>query len=159
MLRGFPGRVAFFLAFWVSIAGSKPLDLLVGFIVTAIAAAISLQLLPPGQWRFHPLLIVALALRFLRQSVVAGVDVAYRALHPRLPLRPGFVTYEPRLAGPACDAFCTMTSLLPGTLPAAVEPNGDILVHCLDTGKPVAEQLAVDEDLFASAIGGTSRDG
>jgi len=31
---------------------------------------------------------------FLRQSIVAGIDVAQRALDPRLPLRPGFVVYQ-----------------------------------------------------------------
>jgi multicomponent Na+:H+ antiporter subunit E len=64
---------------------------------------------------------------------MAGVDVARRALDPRLPLRPGFVTYAPRLPpGGARDAFCALASLMPGTLPADTNEDGTLLVHCLD---------------------------
>lgn len=57
-------------------------------------------------------------LRFLLQSVVAGTDAAWRALHPRLPLRPGFVTYPVQLApGATRNTFCTLSSLLPGPFP------------------------------------------
>ncbi|MGA9819917.1 MAG: hypothetical protein WBQ54_23770, partial [Pseudolabrys sp.] len=40
---------------------------------------------------------------FLYQSIVAGVDVALRALNPRLPLQPGFVIYPMRLPPSAAD--------------------------------------------------------
>jgi multicomponent Na+:H+ antiporter subunit E len=95
-----------------------------------------------------------LTARFLRQSLVAGVDIARRALDPRLPLRPGVVTYHSQLPlGARLNAFCTITSLLPGTLPAGRDANGDLLVHCLDVGQPVAEQLAAEETLQAQAFG------
>lgn len=153
-------RAGVFFCFWVIMAGTKPADLAAGLIAALIATAVSLMLLPPGQGRIRPLLLGVLALRFLRQSVVAGFDVAWRALHPRLPLRPGFVVHESQLpVGPARDAFCTMTSLLPGTLPTDVTGSDGILIHCLDTGLPVTAQLAAEEGLFDRALGGTSRDG
>ena len=47
---------------------------------------------------------------------------------PRLPLRPGFLRCPLRLApGPARNAFCAFSSLLPGTLPAGSERDGALL--------------------------------
>jgi len=147
-------RGAGFLIFWIIIAGLEPVDLAVGVIAAAIATVVSLKLLPVRQTRMAPLAMARLIARFLRQSVVAGFDVAGRALNPRLPLRPGFILYRPRLAaGPMRDAFCTMTSLLPGTLPAGSDADGVLMVHCLDVDAPVAEQLALEETLFTQAFG------
>ena len=148
-------RAAGFFAFWLVIAGIKPVDMVVGAITAIIATKLSLYLLPPGQMKVAPGALAFLVLRFLYQSVVAGVDVARRALDPRLPLRPGFVTYKPRLpAGLKRDAFCTMTSLLPGTLPCGPAGQDGLLVHCLDVSQPMQEQLATEEALFCDALGG-----
>ena len=93
-------------------------------------------------------------LRFLRQSIVAGMDVAWRALHPGLPLRPGYVIYQSHLPpGLMQSAFCTETSLVPGTLPSGLDENGAVIVHCLDLDQPVVAQLAAEETLLARALG------
>jgi multicomponent Na+:H+ antiporter subunit E len=119
-----------------------------------MAASVSLRLLPPGQWTLRPVVLAGLAVRFLQQSIWAGIDVAWRALDPRLPLRPGFVSYRPQLPpGPARNAFLTMTSLLPGTLPCGPDDEGDLAIHCLDASQPVVEQLAVEETAFSRAVG------
>jgi multicomponent Na+:H+ antiporter subunit E len=92
-------------------------------------------------------------LRFLRQSVVAGIDVARRALDPRLPLHPGFVVYPVGLPrGPARNMFTTLMSLLPGTVPTGSDETGELLIHCLDTEQPVAAQLTMEEEVFARVI-------
>jgi multicomponent Na+:H+ antiporter subunit E len=95
--------------------------------------------------------------RFLWKSVVAGWDVARRALDPRLPLRTGFVSYPARFRGPARNAFASYSSLLPGTLP--VEDDGETLIyHCLDIGQPVAAELAVEETALARVFGRSNSD-
>jgi multicomponent Na+:H+ antiporter subunit E len=124
-----------------------------GVFASVVAAYVSLRLSPPTATRPNPVALLQLALRFLRQSVVAGVDVAWRAFHPALPLHPGFVTYHSGMSGRRRDAFCTMTSLLPGTLPVETRADGTILIHCLDTRLPIAEQLKDEEALFARATG------
>jgi multicomponent Na+:H+ antiporter subunit E len=112
----------------------------------------SLHLLPPGGSRPSPLAMARLALRFLCQSVLAGVDVARRALDPRLPLRPGFATYPVRFPpGAARNAFTTLTSLLPGTVPAG-EVQGQLVYHCLDVDQPVVSQLAAEEAALSRAL-------
>lgn len=160
MLRVVLARVVGFLAFWIIVAGIDPIDLVVGVLAAMIAAWVSLRLLPPGTIRLRPIALAKLLLRFLYQSIAAGVDVAWRALDPRLPLRPGYVIYPSRLPpGTMRNAFCTMTSLLPGTLPSGSDESGGLIVHCLDETQPVIEQLEVEEALLIKALGGADGDG
>jgi multicomponent Na+:H+ antiporter subunit E len=154
-------RAVAFLALWlILVGGPDPSDRPAGIIALVAATWVSLRLLPPGAARPSPIAIACLVLRCLRQSIVAGVDVAWRALDPRLPLRPGFVTHSALLPpGPALNAFCALTSLAPGTLPAGLNDSGAIVVHCLDVGQPVASHLVADEKLFMRALGRGRDDG
>ena len=148
-------RAVGFFVLWLVLAGFDPGDLPAATVAVAGATWTSLRLLPPGKSRLSPAGIARLMLRFPRQSLIAGIDVARRALDPRLPLCPGFVTVSPRLPpGTPRDAFYALASLMPGTLPADTNEDGTLLVHCLDTGQPVAAQIAADEELFAQALGG-----
>jgi multicomponent Na+:H+ antiporter subunit E len=152
-LRSTAVRAAGFLVFWLVLAGVNPGDLPAAAVAVAAATFVSLRLLPPGQFRLSPLGLARLVLRFPIQAVIAGVDVARRALDPRLPLRPGFVTYSPRLPpANARDAFCALASLMPGTLPADTNEDGTLLVHCLDIGQPEVAQLGVEEARFMRAL-------
>jgi multicomponent Na+:H+ antiporter subunit E len=147
-------RAVLFLVLWLVLAGLHVGDLPAAVVAVAAATWASLRLLPPGGRGLSPLGIARLALRFPWQSIVAGVDVARRAFDPKLPLRPGFVTYAPRLpAGLARDAFCAVASLMPGTLPVDTSDDGTLLVHCLDVDQPVAAQMAKEEALFRRALG------
>jgi multicomponent Na+:H+ antiporter subunit E len=158
--RDWLARTAGFLAFWLILSGFDPITLLVGALAAVIATWTSLRLLPPGRWSFRPWALTQLVLRFLRQSIGAGIDVAWRALDPRLPVRPGFVVYQTHLPpGPMRNAFCTMTSLLPGTLPSGTDETGGLVIHCLDITQPIAQQLAREEALLVQAIGRTHHDG
>jgi multicomponent Na+:H+ antiporter subunit E len=148
-----------FLCLWLVIFRLGLAAVLVGAVTAAAATWTSLHLLPPGSARLRPLPLARLALRFFGQSVVAGADVARRALDPRLPLRTGFVLCPTRLVpGVARDAFCAIASLLPGTLPAGSEPSA-LLVHCLDVGQDVPAQMADEEAMFVAALGRTSGNG
>ena len=145
-------RGAGFLGLWVVLIGLDPVDLAVGAFAAAAATWTSLRLLPPEAGRVRFAVLVALLPRFLWQSVVAGVDVARRAFHPRVPLRPDFVAYPVKLPrGQARNAFETITSLLPGTVPCG-EDAQTIIYHCLDVGQPVLEQLAEDERAYGRAL-------
>jgi multicomponent Na+:H+ antiporter subunit E len=144
-------RGAGFLAFWVILIGFGPVDLVVGLITAAAAAWTSLRLLPPQPGRVRLTALLSLIPHFLWKSVVASVDVARRALDPRLPLRPGFIAYRVGFApGPACNVFAAITSLMPGTVPCADE-DGALVYHCLDVGQPVVEELAEEERRLAQA--------
>jgi multicomponent Na+:H+ antiporter subunit E len=155
MIAGAIWRLAAFLGLWLILAGANSADLPAGIVAIVAATWTSLRLLPPGGSRPSPVALARLAWRFVRQSIVAGADVSRRALDPRLPLRPGFIIYPARLpAGPALNAFCTLTGLAPGTLPAGPDDSDAIIIHCLDVGQPIAAHLAADEKLFTRALGG-----
>jgi multicomponent Na+:H+ antiporter subunit E len=145
-------RAAWFGCLWLVLAGTQ-----VGDIPAAVAAVIaatwtSLYLLEPSSARRSPPAIARLVLLFLYHSVVAGMEVAGRALNPRLPLHPGFVAYQTRLPrGVRQNVFTTLTSLLPGTVPAG-EENGQIIYHCLDVTQPVLADLAAEEAALVSAL-------
>jgi multicomponent Na+:H+ antiporter subunit E len=153
-------RAAGFLVVWIVLTGGNPADLGAGAVAALAATWASLRLLPPSTSRMQLSAFARLVLRFLRQSVVAGVDVARRALDPRLPLHPGFVVYPVGLPrGPARHVFTTLMSLLPGTVPTGADARSQLLVHCLDSEQPVAAQLAAEEAVFARVIAEAPSDG
>jgi multicomponent Na+:H+ antiporter subunit E len=159
LLSGSPARAACFFTFWLILYGVKSADLPIGIIAAIIATWASRRLLPPGRSGLRPIPLVRLVLRFLRQSIVAGIDVAWRALDPRMPVRPGFVIYQSHFpVGPMRNTFCTMTGLLPGTLPCGSNENGDLVIHCLDVSQPVLEQLAAEEVALHRVLGGAPND-
>ncbi|QIG50962.1 Na+/H+ antiporter subunit E [Nordella sp. HKS 07] len=148
-------RALGFLAVWLILSQG---DLLVGMMAAAAATWASLLLLPPGRGRFRPIALARYFLHFMYQSVIAGVDVARRAFDPRLPLSPGFVIHDCHLPpGPMRNTFCTITSLIPGTLPCGQDERGRMVIHCLDTSQPVAQQLAAEETQLVRALGGVRR--
>jgi multicomponent Na+:H+ antiporter subunit E len=149
-----------FLLFWLILAGANPADLPAGVAAALAATWVSLRLTPPRHLTtVRPLKTAQFVLRFFVQAVVAGTDVARRALDPRLPLQPGFVTFRTRLpSGGDREVFCAITSLLPGTLPAGESPDG-IIIHCLDVNQPIAAQVAAEEALFIEMLGGARNNG
>jgi multicomponent Na+:H+ antiporter subunit E len=147
-------------ALWLLIAGTDPSDFPAGMISAALATWASLILQPPGTQRIRILPLIRLCLGVLLNSVIAGFDIARRALDPRLPLNPGIVRYasvSPH--GPARAVFSTIASLVPGTLPVGPAPDGMLLMHCLDTAQPVAANLARDEAALGRALNEVRTDG
>jgi multicomponent Na+:H+ antiporter subunit E len=147
-------RAAFFLAFWLMISGWAPTDLPAGIAAVVGATWVSLRFLPPLASRYGPAAVAVVVASFFRQSLVSGVDVAWRALSPKLRLQPGLVACPLRLpAGGKRSAFCALSSLMPGTLPTGTDEQGALLVHCLDMSQPVAANLKAEEQLFIRAFG------
>ena len=153
-------RALLYFGVWIVVDQStQPANLVLGVLTSLAAAWVSCRLLPPsrGRVRLGPLLL--LLPRFLWQSLVAGFDVARRALTPQLDLQPGFVDYGTQLPqGSARSAFELISSLMPGTVPSD-EGARHIEFHCLDTRAPVAAQLEAEERAYAPALQGERRDG
>jgi multicomponent Na+:H+ antiporter subunit E len=146
-------RAALLFGLWIVIDQSaKPANLVVGLLATVAATAASLWLLPPATGRVRVSALVALLPRFLWQSLVAGLDVARRALSPGTPLAPGFVDYPVTLPrGSARNMFEVVSSLMPGSV-ATDESERSIEYHALDAAQPVVEQLAAEEQAYAKAL-------
>src|SRR5262245_20782129 len=117
--RSTVARAAGFLCLWLVLSGANLGDIPAAAVAIPATTWMSLRLLEPSSSRRSLPAIVRLVFLFLYHSVVAGADVARRAFDPRLPLRPGFVLYPTRLSpGIRRNVFTTLTSLLPGTVPA-----------------------------------------
>ena len=145
-------RAAGFLCLWLVLSGANVGDIPAAAVAIAAATWTSLRLLEPGASRRSFPAIARLMFLFLYNSVVAGADIARRALDPRLPLRPGFVAYPTRLSpGVRRNVFTTLTSLLPGTVPAG-EQSGQLVYHCLDIEQPVVAELAAEEAALVRAL-------
>jgi multicomponent Na+:H+ antiporter subunit E len=148
-----------FLGFWFVLDGVTIAGLLIGLGAAALATWASLRLLPLSRNRRNVLPLLSLAGHFLWSSVVSGMDAAVRALHPRMPLCTGFVSYKCGIStGPTRDLFLGMSSLMPGSLPVEESEDGQIVVHCLDTTQPLADQMTDLEARLVQALGGGAPD-
>jgi multicomponent Na+:H+ antiporter subunit E len=132
---------------WLALdgAGAWPVGLL-----AALGGACAGALLVPGEpYRWRPLRLGAFFLWFVQASLRGGIDVAWRAFLPRMPLQPGFIDYPLSLpAGPPRTLMLSVVSLLPGTLSVDLDRDGHVLcVHFLtpDMGtglKPLERRIA-----------------
>ncbi|MDP2357341.1 MAG: Na+/H+ antiporter subunit E [Beijerinckiaceae bacterium] len=143
-----------FAIFWIILTSNDPGAWLPGLIAAGAATALSLHLLPASRAthvNFRSL--ASLAPGFLWRSVLGGIDVAWRAFHPRTPLRPTWIRYQVRLpAGGPRVSLGSELSLMPGTLGAG--EDGDVMyIHCLDSNQPVLEAIVSEEERIARAIG------
>jgi len=143
------GHLAALALLWWIVAGGTVSSWIVGG-PTIVAAALLAPRAPREPWRLSLPGALRFTAFFLRESLRGGVDVARRVSAPRPRVAPGLVRYRWRLpeGGPARALFALCVSLLPGTLVANVGGR-DLLIHALDTGAPVAVELAALEDAVA----------
>ncbi|PPD44042.1 MAG: sodium:proton antiporter [Methylocystis sp.] len=153
-MRCFLLRSLVFLGLWLVISGVSTSDLALGLAVAVIAAFASARLLPCTGVRLNPRACVEMALGLPFQIAVAGIEIARRALHPKLPLSPGFIEYTSHLPeGVSRNAFTALVSMQPGSVPIAGHKGGDILIHCLDDTRPVGAAVEADEAKLSRAFG------
>lgn len=147
------------LALWAALMGPALKDLPVG-IAASVAGVWASTILWPVSGGLSPGGLFRFLLRFLLQSVVAGVKVAREAFARDPDLRPGFATCRSIVPdGLSRDSACAVMSLQPGKLPVAVAADGTLLVHCLDLREPIAAQVAADEAAFCRIFRAERRDG
>lgn len=147
-------RFILLFGLWLVLTGNDPSAWLVGALVAAAAAFLSLRLLPPeGGREVRLATTLRLVPGFAWASLLGGIDVAWRAFHPRLPLKPNWIAYPTRLPpGATRVSLGNQLSLMPGTL-AAGGRGESLYIHCLDSDQPVAAQIAAEEQRIAESIG------
>ncbi len=153
--QGLWRAIALALLWWILLEGDRK-GWWYGLPVIAAATATSLWLAPEAGQFWHPVGLVRFISFFLWQSLRGGIDVALRAIDPRLPLHPQLIEYRLRVpVGPAQIVLMNTISLLPGTLSVALHPML-LQVHVLDGRMDVQRSLqqveAVVAELFEIAI-------
>ena len=144
-------RLATFLLIWWVLTDGMSSSWWFGVPAILLALITSIALVPPINlvWyecvRFIPF--------FLKNSLVGGVDVAWRAFSARLPIAPELIDYPLRLPPGLSQIFMANTvNLLPGTLSAALE-NNTLKVHVLDKQKDFLGELEAVEQQVARMFG------
>lgn len=118
-----------FLLLWTILTGAEGWAF--GAACTVLASLATRWLELPF-WRFRLWCLPRFCFFFLRELLLAGWDVAWRALHPRLPIYPGWVEYRLKQHNPKVTLLLSaMVGLLPGTL-ASRARHGSLAIHTLN---------------------------
>lgn len=118
-----------YAALWLLLSGASGWAF--GLICALAATGLSLWLkLPPVGLRL--VYLPRLLLFFLHETLMGAWDVARRALHPKLPLDPAWVTHSLDCANPRVRLLLSaMVGLMPGTLSTHIEED-TLHLHILD---------------------------
>lgn len=138
---------------WVVISKADPASWIVGLPSIAFAVIVIDRLHVGGKQGIRAGLLPGFIAWFLWNSLRGGVDVALRALKPRMPLQPGFIRYSMRIPqGQARLFLVNVVSLLPGTLSADIEGD-ELVLHCLDTAADIILEMSYAEQRVAVLFG------
>ena len=128
--------------FWLLLSSFfDALHLIAGMLCSLLAALISYKLLRPGKN------IVTLA-RFILyipwliyQIILANFDVAYRTLHPDMPIDPEIIQFKSFLkSGIALTTLANSITLTPGTLTVDLTDDGYLYIHWINVKSDDIEQ-------------------
>jgi len=105
----------------------------------------------PRRWLWGLLYIPV----FLWAMLRANLDVLYRIIHPRLPIRPGIVKVRTTLKSESGrTALANSITLTPGTMSVDITADGYLYIHCIwvydtDLEKATARIVAPFERILA----------
>jgi multicomponent Na+:H+ antiporter subunit E len=100
-------------------------------VLLAAAVAAGMYYGPTHIYRWRPWQLVRFLLHFLHRSLLGGIDVALRAIRPRMPAQSILVRRPVRVPkGQPRTLLVSAISLMPGTLTADVEGD-ELVLHLL----------------------------
>ncbi len=114
-----------------------PMALVPGICVALLAVAIMRNTIPDAFVKLlNPVRLFWFAIYagvFAFYAIKANFDVAYRILHPAMPIHPGIVKVKTTLKTRAGIAMLSNAiALTPGTLTLHADDNGDLYVHWIN---------------------------
>jgi multicomponent Na+:H+ antiporter subunit E len=131
-LRSCLRRGVFLALLWWVFSGGEPHSWVIGAPAVVVGVVLGWSLTGASTWELSVGGLLRFAGFFVRQSFLGGLDVAFRALHPKLPLKPELVQYRLSLPEEAHRVLLANTaSLLPGSLSAQLE-DSTLTLHVLD---------------------------
>lgn len=152
-LSSFIARTVLLSGLWWVLTEGATSSLVLGVPFAMLAAVFSLVISPPRRTGFRLGGALRYAWYFLTHAISGGVDVARRALSPRLPINPALFDYPTRLQGGAARLiFANTISLLPGTLIVQIT-DGTLTIHALDDTQQAHDDLLRLESVVADVFG------
>jgi len=161
--------VYFILAFivwvlltWPFAEGKIDIQVIIaGLIASLIVAILFHEVLPKEHMVFISPIRIFWALVyipvFFYYVIIANLDVVYRALHPRMPIKPGIVKIKTNLKTQSgITALANSITLTPGTLTVDLTDDGFLYVHWInvksDDVKQATEFIARRFEWFLQKI-------
>lgn len=127
---------------WGDIAAGALVAGLVALVMREIVTQRFGRVLNPVRYFWAAIYLVV----FTYYVIKANVEVAYRVLHPSMPIRPGIVKARSKLrSDSARTALANSITLTPGTLTVDISDDGTFYVHWINV-------LTVDEEEVAKRI-------
>jgi multicomponent Na+:H+ antiporter subunit E len=137
--------------FWILLSGNfHAFHLISGLVCCAMVSVISHDFLVKGKSEKKLLKSLRLLLYIpweLWRVVLANIDVAYRVLHPKMPIDPRIIQFETTLRKDfSLVTLANSITLTPGTITILVEhERGKFWVHAI--AKEPADTLLVDQTM------------
>ena len=138
--------VIWILLTWPFADGKIDIQVVVAGLIASIMVALLFHEILPKEHRvfISPLrlfwLLVYLPV-FFYYMVIANLDVLYRALHPKMPIRPGIVKIKTNLKTESgITALANSITLTPGTLTVDLTDDGFLYIHWINVKSDDIEQ-------------------
>ena len=107
---------------WQHIIVGVIVSILVMVLFGRLAVVGEVKMFDPKRWAWFIVYLVV----FIWECIKANLDVAYRVIHPRMPIKPGIVKVKTNLKSDVARTFLANTiTMTPGTL--SVDVDGDEL--------------------------------
>lgn len=138
--------VIWILLTWPVVDGKIDVQVVVaGLIASAFVSVLFHEILPKEHHVFiSPVRIFWFVLYvpvFFYYVIKANLDVVYRALHPKMPIRPGIVKIKTNLkTDSGITALANSITLTPGTLTVDLTDDGFLYVHWINVKSDDIEQ-------------------
>ncbi len=142
--------ISFVLAFVIWILLTWQIDaqvVIAGLIASAIVAFLFHEILPKEHRIFiSPVRLFWLLVYipvFFYYIMIANLDVVYRALHPKMPIKPGIVKIKTTLKTESgITALANSITLTPGTLTVDLTDDGFLYIHWINVKSDDIEQAS-----------------
>ena len=140
--------IYFILAFviWLLLTWSLNAQIIIaGLAVSVIVSLLFHEILPKEHHIFiSPTRIfwfIVYVPVFFYYVIIANLDVVYRALHPKMPIKPGIVKIKTNLKTPsAITALANSITLTPGTLTVDLTDDGFLYIHWINVKSTDSEE-------------------
>jgi len=140
------GLIIWILATWPFVDGKIDLQVMVaGVIASLVVAFLFHEILPKEHHVFiSPVRIFWFLVYvpvFFYYMIKANFDVVYRALHPKMPIKPGIVKIKTNLKTESgITALANSITLTPGTLTVDLTDDGHLYIHWINVKSDDVEQ-------------------
>jgi len=144
-LKNFLYLFIFLMAIWIILTNTtETTEVLTGFLISLTLALIlsknyqTLGLPPISIKRIAYLIMFILVL--LKEIVKANFDVAYRVLHPKMPIKPGIVIIKTELKPDIAKVLLANSiTLTPGTFTLDIKGD-ELLIHWINVKSVTKEE-------------------